>query len=72
MTGYTVPPLRAVFDGVPGASTKSANVIAYPKPSVLPRKPPRPRHKRKKKRSVLPIWASAVARPKPKPPRFAP
>src|SRR5512141_236579 len=30
ITGYTVPPLRAVLDGVKGASSRSANAIAYP------------------------------------------
>ena len=32
--GNIVPPLRAVLDGVKGASAKSANVMAYPNPSV--------------------------------------
>ncbi len=36
MTGKIVPALRAVFEGVPGARTRSAIAIAYPKPSVWP------------------------------------
>ena len=34
--GKRMPPARAVLDGVIGAITRSAQTIAYPRPSGLP------------------------------------
>jgi hypothetical protein len=59
--GYTVPPLRAVLEGVAGARTRSESATAYPRPMVWR---PRPRTSSNAMRRPRPLLRYPIANTK--------